>query len=47
MNQTIAELVSRLIAAAQRLENAVTSLAPTAPAPLVSAPRPFRGRVDG
>jgi hypothetical protein len=44
--ETTAELVARLVAAAERLEWAAEHLAPKAPQPLASAPRPFRGRVD-
>jgi hypothetical protein len=47
MTQAITELASRLIAAAERLEDVAKRLLPAAPSPLLSAPRPFRGRVDG
>jgi hypothetical protein len=44
--ETIVELASRLVLAAERLEQAAGRLGSRGPYPLTSAPRPFLGRIE-
>jgi hypothetical protein len=46
-SEMIGEMASRLMAAAERLEQAALHLAQPAPGNPTSPPRPFRGRVGG
>ena len=46
-SEMIGELASRLLGAAERLEQAALRITQPAPGSLTALPRPFRGRVDG
>ncbi len=46
-SEMIGELVSRLLGAVERLEQAAERITQPTPSSLASLPRPFRGRVDG